>query len=68
MALALFKGSAHTHRAALPSPVRLDLLGEVPLDPAVREAVQRRQLLMEALPGTPAALALLNAVNRVPGA
>jgi len=37
-------------------------------DAAVREAVQRRQLLMEALPGTPAALALLNAVNRVPAA
>jgi len=52
----------------LPNPVRLDLLGEVPLDPAVREAVQRRQLLMEALPGTPAALALLNAVARVPTA
>ncbi len=50
----------------LPAAVRLDLLGEVPLDPAVREAVQRRQLLMEALPGTPAALALLNAVSRMP--
>ena len=40
------------------TPVRLDLLGEVPPDPAVREAVQRRQLLLEALPGTPAALAV----------
>ena len=31
--------------------MQLDLLGEVPPDPAVREAVQRRQLLLEALPG-----------------
>jgi flagellar biosynthesis protein FlhG len=43
---------------ALDSPLRLDLIGEVPADPAVRDAVQRRQLLLEALPGTPAALAL----------
>ena len=39
----------------LDSPVRLELLGEVPADPAVREAVQRRQLLLEVLPGAPAA-------------
>jgi flagellar biosynthesis protein FlhG len=43
----------------LDSPVRLELLGDVPSDPAVRESVLRRQLLMESLPGTPAALALL---------
>ena len=30
---------------------RLDLVGEVPLDPAVREAVRRRQLLLELMPG-----------------
>ena len=42
----------------LDSPVRLELLGEVPSDPAVRESVQRRQLLMESLPGTPAAKGL----------
>ncbi|MBK6471750.1 MAG: MinD/ParA family protein [Betaproteobacteria bacterium] len=40
----------------LDGPVRLDLLGEVPLDPAVRESVQRRQLLTELMPGAPAAL------------
>jgi flagellar biosynthesis protein FlhG len=28
----------------------------VPIDPAVREAILKRQLLMEALPGSPAAL------------
>jgi flagellar biosynthesis protein FlhG len=41
-----------------PAPVRLDLLGQVPLDIAVRDAVLRRQLLLESLPGTPAALAV----------
>ncbi len=51
----------------LDSPVRLDLLGDVPSDPAVREAVLRRQLLLEALPGTPASVALVNAASRLLG-
>ncbi|MDO9072244.1 MAG: MinD/ParA family protein [Rubrivivax sp.] len=51
----------------LDSPVRLDLLGEVPSDPAVREAVLRRQLLLEVLPGTPASVALVNAAARLLG-
>jgi flagellar biosynthesis protein FlhG len=38
--------------------IKLDLLGEVPIDLAVREAVQRRQLLLELLPGCPAAKAI----------
>jgi flagellar biosynthesis protein FlhG len=42
----------------LDAPVRLELLGEVPADPAVRDSVQRRQLLQELLPGAPAAVAL----------
>jgi len=37
------------------TPLRLELLGEVPGDSAVREAVQRRQLLLEAFPGSAAA-------------
>lgn len=36
----------------------LQLLGEVPLDPSVREAVQRRQLLLESMPGCAAARAV----------
>jgi flagellar biosynthesis protein FlhG len=36
-------------------PVKLDLLGEIPTDKSVREAVQRRQLLLEILPGCEAA-------------
>jgi len=49
----------------LDSPVRLELLGEVPSDPAVREAVQHRQLLMEKLPGAPAAMALVAVAARI---
>jgi flagellar biosynthesis protein FlhG len=36
----------------------LELVGEVPLDPAVREAVQRRHLLLELMPGCAAAQAV----------
>ena len=36
----------------------LQLLGEVPLDPSVREAVQRRRLLLESMPGCAAAQAV----------
>jgi len=49
----------------LAAPVRLLPLGEVPLDAAVRTSVQRRQLLMDALPGSPAAVALAAAVARL---
>ena len=51
--------------SGLDSPVRLELLGEVPSDPAVREAVQHRQLLMEKLPGAPAAMALVGVAARI---
>jgi flagellar biosynthesis protein FlhG len=49
------------------APVRLELLGQVPLDIAVRDSVLRRQLLMEALPGSPAALAVVAAATRLLG-
>jgi flagellar biosynthesis protein FlhG len=49
----------------LDEPVRLDLLGEIPTDPAVRECVQRRQLMLEVLPGVPAALAMVAAASRL---
>ena len=47
-------------------PVRLELIGEIPIDPAVREAVQRRQLLLETMPGTAASQAMLNAALKMP--
>ena len=39
-------------------PVRLVHLGDIPADPAVRQAVMRRQLLMQTTPGCPAGLAI----------
>ena len=39
-------------------PVRLLHLGEIPSDPGVRDAVMRRQLLMQASPTSPAARAV----------
>ncbi len=39
-------------------PIRLIHLGDIPLDPSVRQAVMRRQLLMQSLPSCPAAIAI----------
>jgi len=47
--------------------VRIDLFGEVPADPAVRECVLRRQLLLEVQPGCAAALGIVAAAGRMPG-
>jgi flagellar biosynthesis protein FlhG len=38
--------------------VRLIHLGDIPVDPCVRQAVMRRQLLIQSTPGCPAALAI----------
>jgi len=40
-------------------PIKLELLGEIPTDTAVREAVQKRQLLLETLPGCEAAKGIM---------
>jgi flagellar biosynthesis protein FlhG len=42
----------------LPEPVTIELVGEVPIDPSVREAVLKRELLLNRQPKAPAALAL----------
>jgi len=47
----------YVNPAAEPA-VSLDLLGDVPDDAAVREAVQKRQLLLEVYPGSAAAKAI----------
>ena len=47
--------STATSAPALDAPVKLELLGEVPRDPAVREAVQRAPAAARACPGCPAA-------------
>jgi flagellar biosynthesis protein FlhG len=49
----------------LDSPVRLDLLGEIPADSAVRECVQRRTLMLEALPGAPASIAMVAVATKM---
>jgi flagellar biosynthesis protein FlhG len=47
------------------TPLKLELLGDVPTDPAVREAVQRRQLLMEIMPGCAAAKAIAGIADKM---
>jgi flagellar biosynthesis protein FlhG len=49
----------------LPAPLKLDLLGEVPTDPTVREAIIKRQLLLEAYPGCAAAQAVVAAAGKL---
>lgn len=39
-------------------PLRLIHLGDIPSDPSVRQAVMRRQLLMQSMPGSSAAMAI----------
>ena len=39
-------------------PIRLIHVGDIPADPMVRQAVMRRQLLMQSTPGCPAGLAI----------
>jgi flagellar biosynthesis protein FlhG len=48
--------------------VKLSLVGDIPSDPSVREALQRRQLLFEALPGTAAAQAIAQLATRIEAA
>lgn len=46
-------------------PLRLTHLGDIPSDPAVREAVMRRQLLLQSMPGAPASLAMAQLANKI---
>jgi flagellar biosynthesis protein FlhG len=50
---------------SLESPVKLEFLGEVGTDKTVREAVTRRQLLLEAFPGCLAAQGVVAAATRL---
>jgi flagellar biosynthesis protein FlhG len=51
----------------LPSPLQLNLVGDVPFDAAVRDAVLRRELLLETSPGSLAAQAIVAAAARLIG-
>lgn len=44
--------------AGLNQPIRLVHMGDIPIDPEVRQAIMRRQLMMQATPGCPAGMAL----------
>jgi flagellar biosynthesis protein FlhG len=48
----------HYVNAAAVQPLKLELVGEIPTDAAVRDAVQKRQLLLEVYPGSAAAKAV----------
>jgi flagellar biosynthesis protein FlhG len=49
----------------LSAPVRLELLGEVPSDPLVRDSVLKRELLMDSQPGAPASVALVSVAAKL---
>ena len=50
---------------ALPEPLKLEFVGEVPTDGAVREAIQKRQLLMDCFPGCAASQALVGVAAKI---
>ncbi len=52
---------------ALDSPMQIELVGSVPSDPAVREAVHRRQLISIGAPGAPATTAISELAARLIG-
>ncbi|MCB8748280.1 MinD/ParA family protein [Rhodoferax sp. U2-2l] len=45
--------------------VRLIHMGDIPADPAVRQAVMRRQLMISVMPGCPAALAVSQLAGKI---
>lgn len=45
--------------------LKLDLIGEIPNDPSVRDAVKARQLLLVSMPGCPASVAVMAAAMRL---
>ena len=50
--------------SGLDQPVMIELLGEVPLDPLVRESVIKRELLFVRAPGAPAAIGIAAAATK----
>ena len=47
------------------APMRLIHMGDIPFDKSVREAVMRRQLLLHAIPGSPAALSMTQLAGKI---
>jgi len=46
-------------------PPKLAFLGDIPSDPAVRQAVQKRQLLLDLMPGSPAAQGVVQIATKL---
>ena len=46
-------------------PIRLVHMGDLPADPAVRQAIMRRQLLMQTMPSCPAGLAMAQLAAKI---
>jgi flagellar biosynthesis protein FlhG len=46
-------------------PIKLVHMGDIPADPSVRQAVMRRQLLVQAAPGCPASLAITQLAQKI---
>jgi len=46
-------------------PIKLVHLGDIPADPAVRQAIMRRQLLIQSTPSSPAALAVTQLAQKI---
>jgi flagellar biosynthesis protein FlhG len=46
-------------------PVRIELIGSIPLDPAVPQAIRRRQLLLETCPEAPSTYLLNNLADSI---
>jgi flagellar biosynthesis protein FlhG len=46
-------------------PIKLVHMGDIPADPSVRQAVMRRQLLVQSAPGCPASLAVTQIAQRI---
>ncbi len=51
--------------AAPEDKVKLIHMGDIPADPSVRQAVMRRQLLIQTIPGCPAALAISQLAGKI---
>ncbi|WP_370538224.1 MinD/ParA family protein [Ideonella sp.] len=50
---------------SLEAPLKLEFVGEIPVDAAVRDAVRRRQLMLECFPGSAASQAILAVATRM---
>ncbi len=50
---------------SIDSPVRLDLVGELPADGAVRDSVLKRELLLLSQPGAPASIGMVALASKL---